>query len=204
MQLISLMNNRSLIRSAQFFHDLDLPPFQNKISSACCKQSIKSKSIKIVSDKLVLSIDNGKRWKAIYGYHLARISGIPSTLDTVHVEDVWNSGWEIFYLIKVVFLVVLACENCDCIIKPNRFCYYVQKGGGFRENLASVIVFIFLIFYFVDQLLLVDVFSQLYYLNYAKKQRRTYRDKSLKSWKIDNIDLTQKLSLSISTEFRYQ
>ena len=77
--------------------------------------------------------------------------------------------------------MVLACENCDCIIKPNRFCYYVQKGGGFRENLASVIVFIFLIFYFVDQLLLVDVFSQLYYLNYAKKQRRTYRDKSLKS-----------------------
>ena len=50
----------------------------------------------------------------------------------------------------------------------------------------------------VDQLLLVDVFSQLYYLTYAKKQRRTYRYKSLKSWKIDNIDLTQQFSLSIS------
>ena len=67
-----------------------------------------------------------------------------------------------FNLINVVFLVVLACENCDCIIKPNRFCYYVHKGDGFRENLASVIVSTFLIFMFVDQLLLVDVFSQLY------------------------------------------
>ena len=57
----------------------------------------------------------------------------------------------------------------------------------------------------VDQLLLVDVFSQLYYLTYAKKQQcRTYRYKSLKSWKIDNIDLTQQFSLSIFTDFRYQ
>ena len=152
---------------------------------------------------MVLSIDKGKRWKAIYGYHLALISGIPSTLDTLHVEDVWNSGWEIFYLIKVVFLVVLACEKWDCIIKPNRFCYYLQKGAGFRENLAAVIVSTFLIFMFVDQLLLVDVFSQLYYLTYAKKQQcRTYRDKSLKSWKIDNVDLTQQFSLSISTDSR--
>ena len=39
----------------------------------------------------------------------------------------------------------------------------------FRENLVSVIVSTFLIFRFVDQLLLVDVFSQLYYLTYAKK-----------------------------------
>ena len=34
----------------------------------------------------------------------------------------------------------------------------------------SVIVSTFLIFMFVDQLLLVDVFSQLYYLTYAKKK----------------------------------
>ena len=40
-----------------------------------------------------------------------------------------------------------------------------KKGHGFRENLVSVIVSTFLIFMFVDQLLLVDVFSQLYYLN---------------------------------------
>ena len=55
------------------------------------------------------------------------------------------------------------------VIKPNRFCYYVQKGQGFRENLVSVIVSTFLIFMFVDQLLLVDVFPQLYYLSYAEK-----------------------------------
>ena len=68
------------------------------------------------------------------------------------------------------------------VIKPSRFCYYVQKGHGVRENLVSVIVSTFLIFMFVDQLLLVDVFSQLYYLTYAKKQQcRTYRYKSLKS-----------------------
>ena len=59
---------------------------------------------------------------------------------------------------------------------------------------------------FVDQLLLVDVFSQLYYLTeYATKQQgQTYRYKSLKSWKIDNIDLTQQFGLSIFTDFRYQ
>ena len=48
-------------------------------------------------------------------------------------------------------------------------------------NLVSVIVSTSLIFVFVDQLLLVDVFSQLYYLTYAKKQRQTYSCKSLKS-----------------------
>ena len=42
---------------------------------------------------------------------------------------------------------------------------------------------------FVVQLLLVDVFSPLYYLTYAKKQFcRAYRYKSLKSWKIDRFD----------------
>ena len=62
------------------------------------------------------------------------------------------------------------------IIKPNRFCYYVQKGHGFRENLVSVIVSTFLIFMFVDQLLLVDVFSQLYYLTDANKNKTTMSD----------------------------
>ena len=38
----------------------------------------------------------------------------------------------------------------------------------FRENLVSVIVSTFLLFMFVDQLLLVDVFSQLCYLTDAK------------------------------------
>ena len=43
----------------------------------------------------------------------------------------------------------------------------------FTENLVCVIVSTFLIFMFVDQLFLVDVFSQLYYLTYAEKQSWT-------------------------------
>ena len=54
-------------------------------------------------------------------------------------------------LSKIVFLVILD------VIKPNRFCYYVQN-KGFREKLVCVIVSRFLIFMFVDQL---------YYLTYA-------------------------------------
>ena len=61
--------------------------------------------------------------------------------------------------------------------------------------LCLVIVSAFLIFMFVDQLLLVDVFSQLYYLTYAKKRQCwTYYYESLKSWTIDNIDFTQQFS----------
>ena len=80
----------------------------------------------------------------------------------------------------------------------------MYKRVGFRENRVSVIVTTFFIFMFVDQLLLVDVFSQLYYLTeYATKQQgQTYRYKSLKPWKIDNIDLTQQFVLSIFTDFR--
>ena len=147
---------------------------------------------------MILSIVNGKRWKAIQRNLLVWISGIPLTL-----EDVWNSGWEIFYL-RLYFSWYLPARTAN-VIKPNRFCYSELKGHGFRENLVSVIVSTFLIFMFVDQLLLVDVFSQLYYLTYAKKQQcRTYRYKSLKSWKIDNIDLTEQFSLSIFIDFRYQ
>ena len=57
---------------------------------------------------------------------------------------------------------------------------------------------------FVDQLLLVDVFAQLYYLTYAKKTTSDFHYKLLKSWKIKNIDLTQQFSLSIFNDFRYQ
>ena len=71
-------------------------------------------------------------------------------------------------LSKVYFSWYLPARTAN-VIKPNRSCYYVQKGHGFRENLASVIVSIFFIFIFVDQLLLVDVFCQLYYVTYAKK-----------------------------------
>ena len=46
-----------------------------------------------------------------------------------------------------------------------------KRVAVFRENLVSVIVSTFLIFMFVDRLLLVDVFSEVYYLTYAKKQQ---------------------------------
>ena len=105
---------------------------------------------------MILSLDNGKRWKAIERNLLVWISGIPLTL-----EYVWNSGGEIFYL-RLYFSWYLPARTANVIIKPNRFCYYVEKGHGFRENLVSVMVSTFLIFMFVDQLLLVDVFSQLY------------------------------------------
>ena len=48
------------------------------------------------------------------------------------------------------------------VIKPNSFCYSVPMDLGFRENFESVIVSTFHIVEFVDQLLLMDVFSQLY------------------------------------------
>ena len=44
--------------------------------------------------------------------------------------------------------------------------YKIKSFGG---KLVCVIVSTFLIFTFVDQLLLVNVFSQVYYLTHAKK-----------------------------------
>ena len=68
-----------------------------------------------------------------------------------------------------------------------------------------VIVSTFLVFTFVDQLLLVNVFSQVFYLTHAKKTTMAdFGYKSLRSRKIDNIDLIQQLSLPIFTDFRYQ
>ena len=54
-------------------------------------------------------------------------------------------------------------------VKPNRF-LIMHKIKGFREKLVFVIVSTFLIFMFVEQLFLVDVFSQPYYLTYAEKE----------------------------------
>ena len=63
-----------------------------------------------------------------------------------------------FYL-RLYFSRYLLAKTAN-VNKMNCFCYYVQKGHGFRENLVSVIVSTFLISMFVDQLLLV---AQLYY-----------------------------------------
>ena len=81
----------------------------------------------------------------------------------------------------------------------------MYKIKSFGEKLVCVIVSTFLVFTFVDQLLLVNVFSQVFYLTHAKKTTMAdFRYKSLRSRKIDNIDLTQQLSLPIFTDFRYQ
>ena len=110
------------------------------------------KSVKIVSDQVILSIDNGKRWKAIQRNLLVWISGIPLTL-----EDVWNSGWEIFYL-RLYFSWYLPARTAN-VIKPNRFCYYVQKDHGFRDNCLSVIVSTILISYLLISCCSSRVFS---------------------------------------------
>ena len=73
----------------------------------------------------------------------------------------------------------------------------MYKTKSFREKLVCVLGSTFLIFMFVDQLLLVDVFLQLY----QKTTMADFRSKSLKSWKIDNMDLTQQFGLSIFTDF---
>ena len=70
------------------------------------------------------------------------------------------------------------------------------KTKSFREKILCAIVSTFLLF--VDQLLLVDA-------NLCQKTTMAdFRYISLKSWKIDNIDLTQQFSLSIFTDVRYQ
>ena len=97
------------------------------------------KSVKIVSDQVILSIDNGKRWKAIQRNLLVWNSGIPFTLEDVFL------GCEIFYL-RLYFSWYLPARTAN-VIKPNRFCYYVQKDHGFRDNFLSVIVSTFLISY---------------------------------------------------------
>ena len=53
--------------------------------------------------------------------------------------------------------------------------FIMYQTRSFREKLVRVIVSTFLIFMFVEQLISVDVFSQLYYLTHAKTQQwRTY------------------------------
>ena len=95
--------------------------------------------------------------------------------------------------------------------KPNRSCYYVQKGHGFWENIVSVNNSFHISYFYVCWSVVTRgcVFSAVLFNLCQKNNKfkcRTYRYKSLKSWKIDNIDLTQQFSLSIFIEadFRYQ
>ena len=74
----------------------------------------------------------------------------------------------------------------------------MYKKKGFREKVVCAIVSTFLIFMFADQLLLVDA-------NLCQKSTMAdFRYIPLKSWKIDNIDLTHQFSISIFTDFHCQ
>ena len=76
----------------------------------------------------------------------------------------------------------------------------MYKTKSFREKLGCVIVSTFLIFSVVDQLYTRGrVFSTVLYNLYQKTTLADFRCKSLKSWKIDNTDLTQQFSFSIFT-----
>ena len=74
----------------------------------------------------------------------------------------------------------------------------MYKKKGFREKVVCAIVSTFLIFMFADQLLLVDA-------NLCQKSTMAdFRYIPLKSWKIDNIDLTHQFSISIFNDFHCQ
>ena len=98
--------------------------------------------------------------------------------------------------------MVLACDNCN-VNKPNRSCYYVQKGHGFWENIVSVNNSLHISYFYVCWSVVTRGcdFSAVYPKN---NNVGLTRYKWLKKWKIHNIDLTQQFSLSIFTDFRYQ
>ena len=123
----------------------------------------KSKSIKIVSNQVILSIDKEKRLKSYLGKSFSLNFRHPFYSK---LKDVGNSGWEIFYL-RLYFSWYLPARTSK-VIKPNRFCHYVQKGHGFRENLVSVIDSTFLNCWSI--VTCGCVFS-VYYLTYTKKQQ---------------------------------
>ena len=111
------------------------------------------------------------------------------------------------YFTKVVFLVILACETwmlMNVIIISNRFCYVPNE--EFKRE--TCVCDGFHISHFRVCCWVVDirgcVFSAVLSNSCQKTTMADFRYKSIKSWKIDNIDLTQQFSLSIFTDFRYQ
>ena len=57
------------------------------------------------------------------------------------------------------------------VIKNRTVFVVMYQTKSFREKLVCVMVSTFLIFQFVEQLIFVEVFSQLFYLTHAKKQQ---------------------------------
>ena len=103
---------------------------------------------------------------------------------------------------KSVYLQEL---NVHVIIKPNRFCYYVPNEEFKRETWGcdSFHISHFHVCWAVD-IRGSDVFSAVLSNSCQKITMVNFHYKSIKSWKIDNIDLTQQSSLSIFTDFHYQ
>ena len=91
--------------------------------------------------------------------------------------------------------------NVHVIIKPNRFCYYVLNEELWRETCVcdSFHISHFHVCWAVD--IRGYVFSA---ISCQKTTTADLRYKSIKSWKIDNIHLTQQFTLTIFTDFRYQ
>ena len=94
--------------------------------------------------------------------------------------------------------------NVHVIIKPNRFCYYVPNEEFKRETCVcdSFHISHFHVCWAVD--IRGSVFSAVLSNSCQKTTMADFRYKSIKSWKIDNIDLTQQSSLSIFTNFHNQ
>ena len=74
------------------------------------------------SSFIILSTDHKKRYSRVADERLSSLA----TLPTHKHKDVDIDG-------------LLPARTAN-VIKPSRFCYYVQKGHGVRENLVSVIV----------------------------------------------------------------
>ena len=93
------------------------------------------------------------------------------------IEDVWNSGWKIFYL-RLYLSWYLLVRTANVIIKLKRFCI-IYKRVTVLGGILSLIVSTFLI-----SCLLISCYSWMSFLscNYAKKQQcQTYRYTSLTS-----------------------
>ena len=83
----------------------------------------------------------------------------PEKSFSLNYRHPFDSVEEIFYL-RLYFSWYLLARTANVIIKPKRFCI-MYKRVTVLGRILSLIVSAFLIFMFVDQLLLVDVFSEL-------------------------------------------
>ena len=100
-------------------------------------------------------------------------------------------------LLRLYFSWYLPART-ECNYKTEPFLLLCAKRRVLERNVCAQQFLHFSFFHVCWSLLLVDA-------NLWQKTRMAdFRYISLKSWKIDNIDLTQQFRLSIFTDFRYQ